>query len=111
VLVTRATRDRLRAGSLLRWLGGARVVNAPDSIELFELCPLSRADAGQVCSACEAALAAFEAGEFRWSTSILGRLVSAHGDDGPSFALLAHAIAHLVDGPEAFARAFRLPGK
>jgi adenylate cyclase len=111
VLVTRATRDRLGAGFLLRRLGGARVVNISDPIELFELCPPSGADAGQVCSAYEEALAAFEAGEFRKVAGILGRLVSSHGDDGPSFALLARVIANLVDEPESFDRAFRLPGK
>ena len=42
---------------------------------------------------------------------ILGRLVNAHPDDGPSFALLARAIAYIVDEPENFDPAFRLAGK
>ena len=39
------------------------------------------------------ALCAYEAGEFRKATGILGRLVSSHGDDGPTFALLARTIS------------------
>ena len=41
----------------------------------------------------------------------LGRLVSVHQNDGPSYALLARALAHIVDEPETFDPAFRLPGK
>ncbi len=36
---------------------------------------------------------------------------SVHQNDGPSFALLARALAHIVDEPETFDPAFRLPGK
>jgi adenylate cyclase len=111
LVVTRETRDRLGSGFQLRCLGRARVMNIIEPIELFELRPPDQPDSGEVCAEYEAALAAFETREFRKATSILGRLVSDHGDDGPSFALLARAIACFVDEPEAFDPAFRLPGK
>jgi adenylate cyclase len=111
LLITRATRDCLGPGFPLRRLGNARVVNIAEPIELFELFPPARPDSGELSSAYEEALAAFEAGEFRKATGILGRLVSVHRDDGPSFALLARAISNLVDEPESFDPAFRLPGK
>ena len=111
LLITRATRDRLGPGSALRRLGCARVVNIADPIELFELMPQDRPDICELCSAYEEALAAFEAGEFLKATGILGRLVSIHRDDGPSFALLARAISNFVDEPEGFDPAFRLKGK
>lgn len=111
LLITRETRDRLGPGFPLRRLGTARVVNIADAIELFELFPAGHPDVDELCSAYDEALAAFEAGEFGRATGILGRLVSVHRNDGPSFALLARAIAYIVDEPETFDRAFRLPGK
>lgn len=111
LLITRATYDRLGPGFSARRLGAARVVNIAEPIELFELGPTDRPESAEVRSTYEEALAAFEAGEFRRATGLLGRLVSAHPDDGPSFALLARAISHLVDEPDAFDPAFRLPGK
>jgi hypothetical protein len=95
----------------MRRLGAARVVNIAEPIELYELHPPDQPEARELCSAYEEGLAAFEAREFRKATGILGRLVSVYRDDGPSFALLARAIACYVDEPETFDRAFRLPGK
>jgi adenylate cyclase len=111
LLITRATRDRLGPGFQLRRLGSTRVVNIGEPIELFELLPPDHPDATEICSAYEEALCAFEAQEFRKATGVLGRLVSIHRDDGPSFALLARAIGCFVDEPESFDAAFRLPGK
>jgi adenylate cyclase len=111
LLVTRATRDRLGPGFPLRRLGQARVVNIAEPIELFELFSPDQSDAPELSSAYEEALAAFEAREFRKATGILGRHVSVHRDDGPSFALLARAIGCIVDEPESFDPAFRLKGK
>ena len=91
LVVTRATRDRLGPGFQFRRLGTARVVNIAEPIELFELCPPGQPESCELCSAYEEGLAAFEAREFRKATGILGRLVSVHRDDGPSFALLARA--------------------
>ena len=111
LLVTRATRDRLGDEFQFRRLGHARVVNIAGPIELFELCTPNVPNADELCASYEEALSAFEAKEFRKSTGILGRLVYAHRDDGPSFALLARAISYIVDEPESFDPAFRLPGK
>ncbi len=111
LVVTRATRDRLGQEFQLRRLGAARVVNISDPIELFELFPPNQPDASAVIQSYEEALTAFENREFLTASTILGRLVSSHRTDGPSFALLARAIAYYVDQPETFDPAFRLPGK
>jgi adenylate cyclase len=111
LLITRATRDRLGPGFRVRRLGTACVVNITDPIELFELCSPDQPNARELGSAYEEALVAFEAGEFRKTSRILGRVINVHGDDGPSFALLARAIACIVEEPLAFDPAFRLPGK
>jgi adenylate cyclase len=111
LLITRATRDRLGPGFQLRRLGTARMVNISDPIELYELCSPDLPDSCELCSTYEEGLAAFEAREFRRATGVLGRLVYVYRDDGPSFALLARALAYIVDEPETFDPAFRLPGK
>jgi adenylate cyclase len=111
LLITRATRDRLGSEFQLRRLGSARVVNIAEPIELFELCPPNQPDACAICSSYEEALAAFEGREFRKASRILGRVFNVHPDDGPSIALMARAIGCIVDEPETFDPAFRLPGK
>jgi adenylate cyclase len=111
LLITKATRDRLGAEFSMRRLGQAHVVNIADPIELFELWPSGDPELVGFCSAYEEALAAFEAVKFRPSARILGRLIYAHPEDGPSFALLARAIANIVEPPERFDAAFRLTGK
>ncbi|MFI5458062.1 MAG: adenylate/guanylate cyclase domain-containing protein [Isosphaerales bacterium] len=111
LLITRATHDRLGPEFQLRRLGNARVVNIGDPIELFELCSANGPEACERRSAYEEALVAFEAQEFRKAARILGRLVNTHPDDGPSIALLARAIAYVVEEPETFDPAFRLTGK
>jgi len=111
LLITRATRDRLGPEFQLLRLGQARVVNIGDPIELFELCSANGPEACERRSAYEEALVAFEAREFRKAARILGRLVNTHPDDGPSIALLARAIAYVVEEPETFDPAFRLAGK
>ncbi len=111
LLITRATRDRLGAGVSGAPIGTARVVNIADPIELFELCDPNDPHACRLGPAYEEALAAFEAGEFRKTSRLLGRIVNDYGDDGPSFALLARAMACFVEEPQVFDPAFRLPGK
>jgi adenylate cyclase len=111
LLVTRETRERLGPEFSLRRLGFARVVNIGDPIELFELFPHTQAGASELCSAYEEALAAFERGAFRLAVRVLARLVNAHPDDGPAFALLARAMSNVVDEPENFDPAFRLKEK
>jgi adenylate cyclase len=111
LLITRATRDRLGPGFQFRRLGTARMVNISEPIELYELCSPDLLDSCELCATYEEGLAAFEAREFQRATGILGRLVYVHRDDGPSYALLARALAYFVDEPETFDPAFRLPGK
>ncbi len=111
LLITRATRELLGPAFQLRRLGLARVVNIADPIELFELCSPNDPDVCASRSAYEEALLAFEAREFRKAARIMGRHVDTHPNDGPSVALLARAIAYVVEDPEHFDPAFRLAGK
>jgi class 3 adenylate cyclase len=111
LLITRATRDQLGSSFQFRRIGTARVINISDPIELFELWLPNQPNRENICAAYEEALEAFENRDFQRATGILGRLVYNHHDDGPSFALLARAIACFVDQPENFDPAFRLPGK
>ncbi len=111
LLITRATREKLGPSFQLRRLGSARVVGMNDPIELFELCPSNQPEWVEVCSTYEEALVAFEARDFRLASRILGRMVNAHTDDGPSLGLLARATAYVFDEPDTFDPAFRLPGK
>ena len=111
LLITEGTRNRLGSEFTVRRLGKAHMVNISDPIELFELWPPGRSEADPALEAYEQALTAFETGEFRSAARILGRLVSAQPDDGPSIALLARAMAGIVDEPENFDPALRLKGK
>jgi adenylate cyclase len=111
LLVTQATKERLGPEFQVLRLGKARVVNISDPIELFELCSAQQPELCERRSAYEEALGSFEAREFRKAARILGRLVDAHPNDGPAIALLARAIAYVVEEPETFDSAFRLRGK
>jgi adenylate cyclase len=111
LLITKETRDRLGPEFPVRRLGTARAVNLNDPIELYELWPPGEPDSGEICSAYEEALFAFEAGDFQKSALTLRRLLDAHPEDGPANALLARATACIVVEPEQFDSAFILPGK
>jgi adenylate cyclase len=111
LLITRSTRDRLGPEFQVRRLGTARVVNIADPIELFELCSPDQPGVCELSSAYEQALGEFEAREFRKAARTLGRIINSHADDGPSIALLARAVACIVEEPVTFDPAFRLAGK
>jgi adenylate cyclase len=111
VLVTQATRERLGPGFVFRRLGAARLFNLAEPVELFELLTPEEPDGPALCAAYEVALAAFEAREFRKARQILDELTPAHRDDGPSSALLARAVACLIDEPEPFDPTFQLPSR
>jgi adenylate cyclase len=110
-VITRATHDRLSAQFPCRLLGRARLVNISEPIELYELLSADQPYLLETCRMYEEALTAFEAKQFRKAIEILGRLVSVHGDDGPSVALLARAVSCMLEESGSFDPAFRLPGK
>jgi adenylate cyclase len=111
LLITNTTRDRLGSDFPVRRLGKARVVNIADPVELFELWSPDQPGIKELGPAYDEALVEFEAGEFGAAARILGRLVSEPPPDGPSIALLARAMAYIVEAPENFDPAFRLSGK
>jgi hypothetical protein len=59
----------------------------------------------------EAALAAFEANNLESAARMLGGLLDAHRDDGPSLLLLSRAVNALLPGTPAFDPVWELPGK
>jgi hypothetical protein len=111
LLVTRETRRRLGPEFPVRRLGLVRLVNIGEPIELFELLTDEPQRAVELATQYEAALVEFEAGKFRDAARILGRLANNNPEDGPTLALLARVIAYMVEEPESFDPAFRLPGK
>ncbi len=111
LLLTRATREQIGPELPCRRLGLARLQNIAEPVDLYELFPAGDVHSDRLSAAYEDALAAFESGEFRAAARALGRLVNDYPDDGPTYALLARAVTCMVEEPESFDPAFRLPGK
>ncbi|MEO6812244.1 MAG: adenylate/guanylate cyclase domain-containing protein [Isosphaeraceae bacterium] len=110
LLVTKATVDQLGADIPSRRLGLVRMVNIDDPVELSELSTPGHPSWETLRIGYEAALADFEAREFRQATRILGNLVLDHPDDGPSLVLLSRVVNCLID-PDAFDPVYVTPGK
>jgi adenylate cyclase len=111
LLVTQATRARLAGEFTARRIGKVRVVNIAEPVELFELAPPCQPGWTELCAAYEQALAEFESQNFRAAARILGTLVTDYRDDGPSLVLMSRAVSHMVDEPDVFDPALKLPGK
>jgi adenylate cyclase len=111
LLVTGATHSCLGTGFCSRRLGKVRVVNIAEPVELFELVAAGTPGWDELCAGYEQALAEFETKDFRKTARTLGNLVSDHRDDGPSLVLMSRAVSYLVEEPDSFDPALRLPGK
>ena len=112
LLVTGATKAQLRADFRTRRLCWVRVINIKDPVELFELAGADRLGWDTLRTGYEAALAAFQEGDFSSAARTIGNLVSQHPGDSPSLLLLARAANLLAEGtPEAFDPVWTLPGK
>ena len=58
-----------------------------------------------------AALAAFEARDFRQVAQIIGKLLLEHPGDGPSLVLLSRALNAIIEPQDEFDPTWELPGK
>ena len=110
LLITRATRDRLGP----EFQSGGWAAPASSTSPTRSSCSSSvRLTSPKLASAVppmrkpcwRSRQASFASPPGSWAGS------STNPDDGPSFALLARAIAYFVEEPETFDPAFRLPGK
>ena len=93
-----------------RRLCRVRVVNMEQPVDLYELM-VGNGKNARLKAEYERALAAFEAGKFHDTTTLLGALLNAIPEDGPSIRLMARAIDCLLEKPEEFDPVWELPGK
>ncbi|MGE0758444.1 MAG: adenylate/guanylate cyclase domain-containing protein [Pirellulaceae bacterium] len=94
----------------LRRHGRVRVVNIEEPCGLYEISADASENWQSMCQQYEAALAAFERGEFLAATKMLGNLVADHPEDGPSQLLLSRAVGALID-PSRFDPVWSMSGK
>ena len=100
VLITKATADQVEGKFAVRRLCAVRTVNIAQSVELFELAPLSADARWQALkTSYEEALLLFEKVRFVEAMSILSRLVADYPDDEPTRKLLQRNLAFLGNAP------------
>lgn len=115
MVVTAATHEQLGGALSARRLCRVRVVNIKEPVALYELCPQPGDDWTEIRQRYEEALSYFEESQLSKATAVLGRLLDAFPDDGPSIVLLSRAATHLAEqlaspGKE-FDPVWELPGK
>ncbi|HUG17759.1 MAG TPA: adenylate/guanylate cyclase domain-containing protein, partial [Planctomycetaceae bacterium] len=114
LLVTSDTYHRLNESQFLsRRLCTVKVDNIEKPVDLFQIVPQSTPGWIDLDREYEGALSAFENREFRVAASMLGNLLLAHPNDGPSLLLMSRVVNELIDDrPSAeFDPVWRLPGK
>ena len=111
LVITGTTRAQLDERFATRRLGKAAVVNIAEPVEIHELVAPGQPRWAEIRGAYEAALAKFEAGDFRGAIRVLGNLLAEHPDDGPSLILMSRAVNGQVDESSAFDPVWKLPGK
>lgn len=115
MVLTAATHERIGPALAARRLCQVRVVNINEPVALYELCPQPGEQWMEIRQRYEEALTLFEAGQLSKATALLGRLLDAFPDDGPSIVLLSRAATHLAEqlaSPGiAFDAVWELPGK
>lgn len=110
-LVTGATRRLVGNEFLTRRLCTVRVVNIVEPVELHEIDCTDEPTRRELFTRYEEALEAFEQGDFRTATRMLGNLLAAVPGDGPSLVLLSRAVECMVHEPADFSPVWQLPGK
>lgn len=111
LLITRATQEALGSGFLTRRIGGIRVVNIEQPVDVYELCLNDDERARVLYQLYEKALGEFENQKFRRAARTLGDFLPNYEDDGPSHILLWRAVNGLVHPSATFEAAWRLPSK
>jgi adenylate cyclase len=113
LLATGNTIGRLTAPLHARRLGQVRVTNIATPVHIHELGPPWEDAAWQrLRGEYETALNLFESGEFRKASSVLGGLLEAYPNDGPSLLLMSRVVEALLrHDAEEFDPVWELPGK
>lgn len=91
LLITGATKLALPKSAFsgrIRHVCKVRVVNIDEPVELYEVAVDPAPGWSQLREQYEEALACFEAGRIEEATSLLGKVLSLHPADGPTFQLL-----------------------
>lgn len=110
-IIADSTRQQLDDSSPVRRLCSVRVVNIEEPVEIYELSLDAFPGQAELFAAYDEALGAFDAGQFAAATRMLGALLTASPDDGPSLTLLARAVACMIEEPRDFSPVWTLPGK
>lgn len=117
VLITAATRDRIAGDFPLRRIGKVRVNNIVEPVDLHEIGASASARDGKEGVAklredYEKALNCFEATDFRAASAILGNVILAFPDDGPSLLLMSRVVDEILrNDAEGFDAVWTLSGK
>lgn len=111
LVISGATALALDRSFSVRRLCRAQVVNIREPIDLYELAGAADEAWLRLQSQYEAALDAFEAGDFFTATRILGNLLEEHPTDGPTLVLLSRAVSALANDEEHFSPVWLLREK
>jgi adenylate cyclase len=111
LLITDGTQRQLGADFATRRLFRLRVVNIDEPVALYELISPGAPGWPELKNDYEEALQRFERQEFVQAARLLGNLLSAHPDDGPTLILLSRVVDCLREEPVQFDPVWQLPGK
>ncbi|QGJ70059.1 Diguanylate cyclase [Planctomycetales bacterium 10988] len=111
LLISEATFMHLAVSSPTRKLCCAKAVNIFEPVTLYELKGHPDYQWQTLKQSYEEALKAFESGQPRHTTRILGNLLASFPDDGPSLLLLSRAVEALTSNREDYPREWEIPGK
>ena len=112
LLVSGNTAEQLPDDTKTRRLCQVRVQNIHTSVDLHELeLPGTPDNWDQVVNQYEAALNQFESGNFRRASAILGDVLLAVPNDGPSLQLMRRIVDAMLEEDADFSPLWKLPGK
>ena len=111
LLVTGNTEAKLDAGFTRRRLCSVRVVNIGTPVDLYEVVLNPEPEWSELKQGYEKAWGEFQRKDFRNTCRILGALLTANPNDGPSLVLLSRALHCLIEPPHTFDPVWELPGK
>ena len=111
LVVSGATRAGLGEEFAIRRLCRARVVNIGEPVELYEVLAAGNGQLELLQRTYESALHEFEERRFDEAARLVGQILAAKADDGPSLVLMSRVLECLVAGPERFDAIWTLPGK
>lgn len=111
LLITGSTAAKLDDRFNIRRLCQVSVVNINEPVQLYELTADIDESWPEFKQQYESALDSFNAQEFRAAAKVLGNLLAAYPNDGPTLALLSRAVTAMSKGPEEGHPVWTLDGK